>query len=67
MSIRFASHGANATMARLLGSVWEMAGTVSSGSAGSGSNLGNADNSRSIERKNRSSGGVIKEGSDEKA
>jgi len=54
-------------MARLLGSVWEMAGTVSSGSAGSGSNLGNADNSRSIERKNRSSGGVIKEGSDEKA
>jgi hypothetical protein len=51
-----------ATMARLLGSVWEMAGTVSSGNAGSGSTLENTDNSKSVDPKNHASGGIVKAG-----
>jgi hypothetical protein len=49
-------------MARLLGSVWEMAGTVSSGNGGSGNNLGNAGNSQGVERKNNPADGVAKVG-----
>ena len=66
MSLRFASQGTNSTMARLLGSVWEMAGTASSGGiSNSGRSMKNAENGKTDKGKpdNRNEISTVDKGS----